>query len=350
MTKIPKQFNAAILEKLNSPLSLKKIKPLGLSTGQVMIKMNYSGICRSQLMEIYGARGPDLFLPHLLGHEGSGEVVAVGENVSKVKIGDYVIAGWIKSSGLESSTPKFKERNRIINSGNCTTFSDYTIVSENRVYLKPPNLPLELAPLFGCSLLTGMGMVLNEVTIDTNSHVLIYGLGGIGIGSLLASIHKKPKSIIVIDTSQQKRNLAKSLGASYSFRPDDPRLDIKIAEATDGEGIQFGFESAGYVETIVHAFEKIRKLDGVLVFSSHPELNKKICLDPHDLISGKKIIGSWGGKTEPDRDVTRYSNILLDLNIDAKILGLEYYKLEEINKALDDLQHGLVTRPIIDFS
>lgn len=350
MTKLPKEFDAAILESLRSPLSFKKIKVKSILPGQVMIRMRYSGICRSQLMEISGLRGPDPFLPHLLGHEGVGEVVAIGENVSKVQIGDPVIVGWIKSSGMTSVAPKFKEKNKTINAGVCTTFSEYTIVAENRVYIKPPDLPFELAPLFGCSLLTGMGMALNEVTIDANSNVMIYGLGGIGIGSLLASIHKKPKSIAVVDISQQRRDLARRLGATDSLHPNDIEFDFKLAEITGGEGIHFGFESAGYTETIVDAFKKIRKLDGVLVFSSHPEKYKKICLDPYDLILGKKIIGSWGGKADPDRDVTKFNNILLKLNLDPKILGLKYYKFKEINKAIYDLQNGLVARPILDFN
>jgi len=208
---------AAVLEALDKPLSIKDIEIPNLLRGQVLVKVFYSGVCRSQLMEVQGGRGTDNWLPHLLGHEGSGIVVDVGEGVTKVKIGDEVILGWLKSSGLSAPGAKYLSGNQVINSGQVTTFSNYTVVSENRLVIKPPSLSFDTAVLFGCALPTGAGMVLNELKPLVGQSVIVLGLGGIGMAALIALKATGVKLIIAIDISNQKLALAKKLGATHFF-------------------------------------------------------------------------------------------------------------------------------------
>ena len=112
--KYPLQFKAAVLEKNNANLSIKRIIFKGpLKKGQILIKLKYSGICGKQIDEVEGIGGKDFFLPHLLGHEGSGIVVDIGSDVKKIKKGDKVILHWIKGSGIESETPKYYYRNKL---------------------------------------------------------------------------------------------------------------------------------------------------------------------------------------------------------------------------------------------
>ena len=152
-----KKATAAILTKLNEPLEVMEIEIPPLLRGQVLVKVLYSGVCRSQVMEVSGGRGEDQWLPHLLGHEGSGIVVSVGEGVTKVSPGDGVILGWVKGVGLEAAGAIYKSKNKVINSGRVTTFCNYTIASENRLVIKPAELPFDTAVLFGCALPTGAG-------------------------------------------------------------------------------------------------------------------------------------------------------------------------------------------------
>ena len=135
------------------------------SRGQVLVKLAYSGVCRSQLMEIQGGRGPDAYLPHLLGHEGSGKVIGVGEGVSKVSPGDLVVLGWLKGSGLESGGVQYNcnSLSQKINAGGVTTFNEYALVSENRVVPLPAGVPLDIAVLFGCAVPTGAGIITNDI-------------------------------------------------------------------------------------------------------------------------------------------------------------------------------------------
>ena len=121
-------MKAAILSKQNYPLIVANIELPSLDVGQVLINVAYSGICGKQLEEISGKRGEDPYLPHLLGHEGSGIVEAVGPGVNKVKIGDHVVLHWIKGPGIDSVPPRFDWEGKEVSAGWVTTFSEYTIV------------------------------------------------------------------------------------------------------------------------------------------------------------------------------------------------------------------------------
>ena len=182
---------AAVLESLGHPLAIRDMKLPELLEGQVLAKVLFSGVCRSQLMEVRGGRGKDPWLPHLLGHEGSGIVLAVGDGVTKVKPGDAVILGWVKGDGLDAAGAKYICGDQIINSGKVTTFCNYTVASENRLVVKPASLPFDTAVLFGCALPTGAGMVLNELRPSVDHTVVVLGLGGIGKISF-SRIHNPP--------------------------------------------------------------------------------------------------------------------------------------------------------------
>ena len=337
---------AAILEELGAPLAIKEIELPELTKGQVLVKILFSGVCRSQLMEVRGKRGADPWLPHLLGHEGSGVVVAIGEGVTKVAIGDDVILGWLKGDGLDAPGAKYKIGDEVINSGRVTTFASFTVVSESRLVKKPEHLTFDEAVLFGCALPTGAGMVLNQLKPSADSSVAVIGLGGIGISALLALRALNIRQIIAIDISDDKLDFAKRLGANYVFHSLDKGLYESIMSLTNG-GVDFCIESGGQVSTIELGFSLIRKGGGELIFASHPGHGEKISLDPHELISGKKILGSWGGGSNPDNDIPRICSLFANSNFLLSDLITKRYKLEQINEALYDLEHGKVFRPLI---
>ncbi len=125
-------MKAAILVENKKPLELANLEmPSELEFGQVHVELFYSGICGAQINEIDAAKGPDKFLPHLLGHEGSGIVKNIGTGVSTVKVGDHVVLHWRPSNGYQSATPKYKWGDKIVNAGWVTTFNDEAIISEN---------------------------------------------------------------------------------------------------------------------------------------------------------------------------------------------------------------------------
>ena len=146
--------------------------------------MYYSGICGSQIGEINGVKGKDNFLPHLLGHEGSGIIINKNNFVKKFKIGDRVILHWQKGDGHDSSCPTYLMDKKKINAGRVTTFNEFAVVSENRITKIPKGLSEKNAVIFGCALTTGFGAVVNDAKVKNNKSILIFGAGGIGISIL----------------------------------------------------------------------------------------------------------------------------------------------------------------------
>lgn len=338
-------IKAAVLESLGLPLKIRNLKLPNLQRGQVLVKVLFSGVCRSQLMEVSGARGKDRWLPHLLGHEGSGIVMEIGQDVSKFRVGDEVILGWIKSEGIEAPGARYTYNDTIINSGPVTTFSNYTIVSENRLVKKPSKLPFDEAVLYGCALATGAGMVLNEINLLPSNTVAVLGLGGIGLSALITLKALGIEKIIAIDISDSKLDYAKKLGANYVFNPSKENIIDSVMSVTD-RGVDYCIESGGSVSTIELGFKIINKY-GTLVFASHPPDGDQIKLLPHELISGKKIFGSWGGRCKPDTDTLKLHSLLDKAGFSLDKLITKRYRLEEINEAINDLKFGSVLRPLI---
>lgn len=337
---------AAILEELGAPLAIREIELPRLARGQVLVKVLFSGVCRSQLMEVRGGRGEDPWIPHLLGHEGSGTVISIGEGVTKVAAGDDVILGWLKGDGLDAPGAQYRSGKKIINSGKITTFSNYTVVSESRLVKKPQALAFDEAILFGCALPTGAGMVLNELKPTASKSVIVLGLGGIGISALLALKALGVSPIIALDISEVKLDFAKHLGVDYAFNTNNEGVQDVIMSITNG-GADYCIESGGSISTIELGFSLLRKNGGKLIFASHPRHGEKVTLDPHELISGKKIYGSWGGGSKPDVDIPILHSLLERGKFSISNLITKRYKLEEINNALDDLEFGRVFRPLI---
>lgn len=340
---------AAYLSELGAPLVIESgIEVPKLERGQVLVKVAYSGVCHSQLMEAKGLRGEDAYLPHFLGHEGSGIIQEVGPEVSKVSVGDPVVLGWIKGNGINAVGAKYKKNDKIINSGGVTTFSEYTIASESRVVKLPKGFPLDLAVLMGCALPTGAGIIINTIKPNKDNSIVIWGLGGIGLSALLAVTAYKCKTIIAVDVEDDKLKLAKEIGATHLINSQTESAVDKILEITKGEGVDYCVEAAGRTQTIESSFESVKKNGGLCVFASHPEYGKKIQLDPFDLICGKQIKGSWGGDSQPDRDVPLFIKMYEEgkMPLLRKLIS-KTYSLDEINDALSDLENRKINRALI---
>lgn len=346
-----KKFKAAVLTHLNEPLTVvggvEFHKP---RRGQVLVKLAFSGVCHSQLMEVRGRRGVDPYLPHLLGHEGSGKVISIGEGVSKVSPGDLVILGWIKGSGLEAGGMQYDCDclPHAINAGSVTTFNEYALVSENRVVPLPLGVPLDIAVLFGCAIPTGAGIITNDLCPGAGSSIAVFGLGGIGMSALMATMLFQCAKVIAVDVSAEKLELARSFGAMHTIDASniDPINEIKAL--TGGLGVDFAVEASGQAKVIEQAFASIRRGSGVCVFASHPEQGNTISIDPYELICGKQIRGSWGGSSNPDRDIPMFAKHYLEGKLPLEKLITKRYRLDNINEALYDLEHGRVGRPLIE--
>ena len=338
---------AAVLYELNKPLRIEELQIPKLKEGQVLVKVAYSGVCHSQLMEVRGKRGSDNYLPHLLGHEGTGQVVEVNKSVKKVKDRDWVVIGWIKGKGLDAGGSQYKGKNGIVNSGAVTTFSTYTVVSENRLVKLPANIPKDIGVMFGCAVPTGAGLLFNEVKPTEGSSVAFFGLGGIGLCALMSANSFQCSPVIAIDIVEEKLEIAKILGATHTVNPLKTDPVEAIYNITSGKGIDISIEAAGNVETIEAAFASL-KHNGICVFASHPEAGKMICIDPYELICGKKIHGSWGGSCAPDTDIPKFASYYTKGLMPLEKMIKHRYTLENINNALEDIENHRAFRPLIE--
>lgn len=338
-------FKAAVLTATGKSLEIHELFVPELQFGQILIQMQYSGICRSQLMESNGARGVDKWLPHLLGHEGFGRVYNVGPGVTKVCEGDEVIISWVRGAGISATNPEFRSTKGMkVNSGSSTTFSEYSIVSEDRVFLAPKGFNNELLPLFGCALLTGGGMVLEilERKPHQGQHqVLVLGFGGVGTSAALMLQSYPNINVTVIESSKSRRELATQLG----FHEVMSEFEFVAADKNE---FDFCFESAGTSESIELGFKSIKD-EGTLVFASHPKSGDLIRLDPHDLIKGKTIKGTWGGGLPPEVMIKEIGERLLRSPADLSLLIGPKFNLERINDGLTYLSGGMPGKPLIDF-
>lgn len=350
MTSHPMQTEAAVLVGLNQPLCLLKVVVPDLKPGQVLVDVAYSGVCHSQLLEVRGKRGPDRFLPHTLGHEGSGTVQQVGAGVTKVKAGDRVVLSWMKGSGADVPSTIYQSDAGPINSGAISTFMRQTVTSENRVTPIPssmPFMPLCEAALLGCAIPTGAGIVFNTARVQSGSSIAVFGVGGIGLSAILAASLADAATIIAVDVFEHKLEQASQVGATHliNARQQDPLASISAI--TGGRGVDYAIEAAGRRETMEMAFQSVRDGGGLCVLAGNLPAGERISLDPFDLIRGKQIIGTWGGETQPDRDIPKYVELFLSGKLKLSGLITHTYALEEVNQALDDMEKGKVGRAII---
>jgi S-(hydroxymethyl)glutathione dehydrogenase/alcohol dehydrogenase len=340
---------AAILSELNGPLEvLSGVQSDVLHRGQVLVKLAYSGVCHSQLMEARGRRGPDPYLPHLLGHEGTGKVIEIGEGVTKVRPGDLVVLGWIKGRGLDGGGTRYRQGDRKLNAGGVTTFNESAVVSENRITALPEGVPLDVGVLFGCAVPTGAGIVTNDLRPAPGSSIAVFGLGGVGMSALMATRLFDCKAVIVVDVAVDKLAMASDFGATHALDAsrDDPVAAIR--KLTGGAGVDYAVESSGRVRVIEQAFESVRRGGGVCVFASHPAQGERISLDPYELICGKQIRGSWGGNCVPDDDIPKFAALYRAGKLPLERLITRRYTLDRVNEALEDLEAGRVARPLIE--
>jgi len=344
----------AILYETGKPLVIEELEIPELKRGQSLVKILCSGLCRSQINEIYAIKGEDRYLPHTMGHEASGIVEKVGADVSKVKEGDYVVVSWIKGSGLEVPSVYYSKGDKKINAGASATFSEYAIISENRLTKISSLIPPDIGALLGCAVPSGGGIVLNEIPDDKNKTLAIFGVGGIGACALLVAAKLRTFSkIIAVDVNHKKLEYAKELGATYTINPLEKNVVNSVFELNNGVGVDYAIECAGSKQAMEFAFDVLKegkegRNGGLAIIAGNISKDQKIEIQPYELIKGKNIIGSWGGKTNTDIDIPFYARVYIDGRLPLKKLITNKYSFEDINVALEDLKNGRVLRAIIE--
>jgi len=337
---------AAILIEANR-LIVDQIELPKIGPGQVLVEILYSGVCHTQLLEISGAKGPDPYLPHLLGHEGSGIVREIGSEVKKVKEGDRVILSWMKGSGANIAGSVYNWKGTKVNSGAITTFSKFSVISENRLTSLPEKIEAKQAALLGCALPTGLGVVFNTARPKPGQSIAIFGCGGIGLCAIQAASIAGCYPIIAIDLLDSKLEVAKKFGATQII--NSSKEDPVKALAEIG-GMDFCIEATGSPSVMEQALQSVKNQGGKAIVVGNAHSGKKIALNPLLFNQGKHLLGTWGGDNNPDKHFPRYCNLIANNRFQLTPFLEKTYSLNSINTAVEDLKKGASIRPLIDMS
>ena len=260
---------AAVLFDMGLPRPFSKSKPIKVidididppGFDEVLVKVSAAGLCHSDLSVVNGNR--PRAMPMVLGHEGSGVVVAVGPGVKKVKPKNRVVLTWIKSKGIDADTPEFHGGCcGKVNAGKVTTFNEIAIISENRCVPLPDHIPMDVGALLGCAVLTGFGIITRELRPKKDSTIAIFGLGGIGMSALIACLSLSPSKLIAVDINSKKLKLAKALGATHCINAAKKNPEEEIKKLTpDTLGADYSVDCSGFVGTIEQAFNSSQQFD-----------------------------------------------------------------------------------------
>ncbi len=336
---------AAVLVELGEPLQLHELEIPALQYGQVLVRILCSGICGSQLAEIAGVKGPDAYLPHLLGHEACAEVLEVGTGVKRVKAGQRVVLHWRKAAGLEGPPASYHcEKLGKVNSGCVTTFSEYSVVSENRLTPISSQVAPRVAALMGCAVTTGAGVINRDANVQLGESLLIFGAGGVGLSVLQAGRLAGALPITVVDRFRNRLDLAESLGAD---RVIDSSAESDIEELLRSQGgYDVIVEGTGHVPFIEMAY-RLSSAQGRTVLVGVPRAGEKAEIFTLPLHFGKVLRGSHGGDSQPDKDIPRYLKLYEAGRLDLQSLVTATYPFAEINQALDDMRSGAVAGRVV---
>ena len=336
----PKTMRAAILAEQHKPLIIDDVElPRELNYGQVLVKIVYSGICGSQIGEIDGVKGEDKYLPHLLGHEGSGEVIEIGPGVIHVKPGDHVVLHWRQGRGINAQPPQYKWQGKPLNAGYVTTFNEYAIVSENRLTSIPKNFDFKLATLFGCALTTGLGVITNNANVKIGESVVVFGAGGVGLNVIQGAAMVSAYPIIGVDLYENKLEMAEIFGATHLIHSKQQDVKAEILKIVGPQGADVVIDNTGNTNVIATGYE-LTHPQGRTILVGVPRMGDLISIYSLPLHFGKILTGSHGGESDPTLDIPKYVKLHQAGRLRLEDLITDRFNLLDINTAIEKMRCG----------
>lgn len=343
-------MKAIVLEEINKPLVIGDVELGALGVGQVKVKNLVSGICGAQLQEIAGNKGNAKFTPHLMGHEGCGIVEEVGDGVSTVKEGDKVVMHWRPGTGIEAGFPTYTYKGKSMSSGKVTTFSEYSIVSENRLTAVPTDTDNDLAALLGCGLSTAFYTITREARVEPGESVMVIGLGGLG-GALITSAkfaHATP--VVGVDVHKKKKEVVDRLGGDCFIDASKDDIGEVLEKKLGIKSVDVIIDTSGNSESIKNTIPLLSG-GGRYVMIGQPKPGESVeILDAHHLFggTGKSIIATQGGQFVPQEDIPHLIALAKSGQLEVSDLITHRTNLDTINDAIELMRKGEANRIMID--
>lgn len=355
------------------PLQVTELELDGPGPEEVLVEVKAAGLCHSDLSVIDGSRPRPL--PMLLGHEASGVVIEVGPAVTRVQPGDHVVFSFVPMCGhcekclsghpylcspgqkanaagtLLGGSVRFKdhEGQQVYHHVGVSAFSTFTVAHEASLVPVDPSLPLEKAALFGCAVMTGVGAVVNTAQVKPGSSVVVFGMGGVGLSSVMGARLSGAWPVIAVDVLESKLQLAQRVGATHGVKAEGENVLEAIRDLTGG-GADYVFEAVGSATVLAQAYAATRP-GGTTVSIGLPHPKSELILQAVTLVGeGRHIIGSYMGSSVPIRDVPRYVKLHLAGLLPIDHLVTSTLPLDRINEGFDELDSGKQARQIIQFA
>lgn len=338
---------AAILVEQKKPLVLDEVELPPLGFGQVLVDIKASRICGSQIGEIDGVKGPDRWLPHLLGHEAGGIVLEVGPEVRHVKPGDRVVCHWRPGRGIEARGAIYKWNGRTVNAGPITTFQQHAVLSENRMTVVPPDTDFEICCLLADTLTTGFGTINNDARVKIGESVVVIGCGGIGLGTVLGAKLAGAHPVIAVDVQDHKLQAAAKYGATHTIDSTREDFSDSVRKILGGPA-DVVVDGTGVPAVLEKAFSLAGNL-GRVVGVGVMRHDLKLSINTLPLHLGKVLRGSHGGGSLPAEDIPRYIRMMRDGRVDARGFVSHRVSLAEVNDGIAKMRAGEVIHCIIHF-
>ena len=374
------KIRAAVLDQMQMPQPYAKTKPISIETieldspgpGEVLVKIAAAGLCHSDLSVINGDR--PRVMPMVLGHEASGIVEELGPGAVGLQRGDHVALVFAPNCGhclpcregrpalcepgfaaavagtLLGGHRRFHRMDKSVlnHQAGVSCFAEYAVLARGSLVKIDPELPLDIGALFGCAVLTGVGAAINCGQMKLGCSAAIVGLGGVGLSALLGALAAGARQIVAIDKLESKLEIARSLGATHTFRADDPDLVANVKAATNG-GVEVAIEATSAVAGLATAYQVTRR-GGTTVTVSLPPPTATFNVPAVNLVVEERTLkGSFLGSAVPARDIPHYIALYRAGRLPVDRLVTHRIKLDEINLGFDRLANGEAIRQVIVF-
>lgn len=365
-------MKAAICYANNEPVRVEDVVLDAPKDGEVLVRMAASGVCHSDRSVISGIMPAKL--PCVLGHEGAGIVAGVGAGVTHVREGDRVVLSWVTPCGrcfyCRGGSPQLCDVGSQINvmhrQPDGTTrvhrdgvdlqafcglgaLAEEVVAPANACVKLPDDAPLDKAALVGCSVMTGVGAVLNTAAVRPGSSVAVFGAGGVGLNVIQGAVIAGAERIIAVDVNARKLELAATFGATDGIDATSQDAVAAIRELTAGRGVDYAFEAIGRKESIEQAYASLRK-GGTCVVIGIGSRKESVSLNVFFIpITEKRLVGCWYGGADVHRDAPHLLSLYRQGKLKLDELLTRTYPLEEVNQAFADMDAGVNARGLVVF-
>ena len=365
---------AAVAFAAGQPLQIVEIDVAPPRAGEVLVRISHSGVCHTDAFTLSG-EDPEGLFPCVLGHEGAGVVVEVGEGVTSVQPGDHVIPLYTAECGeclfcksgktnlctavratqgkgvMPDGTSRFSHEGQpIFHYMGCSTFSEYTVVAEVSLAKVNPEANPEHVCLLGCGVTTGIGAVHNTAKVQAGDSVAVFGLGGIGLAVIQGARQAQAGRVIAIDTNPSKFDMARAMGATDCINPRDHDRPVQqvIVEMTEW-GVDHSFECIGNVDVMRAALECAHRGWGQSVIIGVAGAGQEVSTRPFQLVTGRKWMGTAFGGVKGRSQLPGMVEDAMRGDIQLAPFVTHTMGLEDINTAFELMHEGKSIRSVVHF-